>query len=87
VTGDPTDAVARDHDDISVSNEDIVTIVSDDDVASISSEISDESDDYFVAGNGNVENPNIVNQRRRGYREILNLGQAPPLPRLRSGRL
>ena len=87
VTGDPTDNVARDIND-AVSNEDIISIVSDDDVASISSVLSDESDDgYFVAENGNIENPNIVNQNRRGYREIMNLGQAPQLPRLRSGRL
>ena len=87
VTVVPADDVARNHNDTVVSNDDVVTIVSDDDTASISSEISDESDSYIVAENGNVDNPNIVNQHRRGYREILNLGQAPQLPRLRSGRL
>ena len=28
----------------------------------------------------------VVNQNRRGQREVLNLGPAPLLPRLRSGR-
>jgi hypothetical protein len=87
VTVVPADDVARNHNDTVVSDDDIVTVVSDDDTASISSDMSDESDSHVVAENGNFNNPNNVNQYRRGHREILNLGQAPLLPRLRSGRL
>ena len=65
------------------------TIVIDDDNSSI---VSDESDDFELSPvnnnirNNNLNNLNNVVNNRQGQREVLNLGPAPVLPRLRSGR-
>ncbi|CAL4145030.1 unnamed protein product, partial [Meganyctiphanes norvegica] len=78
----PADDVDRNHHD---------TVVVDDDNVSVASDISDESDFgnniVTIQNNNNYNNlNNVVNQNRRGQREVLNLGPAPLLPRLRSGR-
>ncbi|CAL4061487.1 unnamed protein product, partial [Meganyctiphanes norvegica] len=76
----PADDIDRNHNE---------TVVVDDDNVSVASVISDESDFDIpiVTRNGNFNNlNNVVNQNRRGQREVLNLGPAPLLPRLRSGR-
>ena len=68
------------------------TVVLDDDNSSVVSEESDFELEsvHNIPLNNNlnnniVQNPNVNN--RRGQREILNLGPAPLLPRLRSGRI
>ena len=65
------------------------TVVIDDDNSSV---VSDESDDFELSPvnnnirNNNLNNVNNVVNNRRGQREVLSLGPAPVLPRLRSGR-
>ena len=80
----PADDIDRNHND---------TVVVDDDNSSVVSDQSEDFDDYFISpANNDIRNNNfnnlnnVVNQNRRGQREVLNLGPAPQLPRLRSGR-
>ena len=70
--------------------------VLDDDMCSVKSGMSEDIDllptNSNVANNSNnlnnLNNLNdIGNQPRRGQRELINLGQVPQLPRLRSGRV
>ena len=63
-----------------------VEVLLDDDNVSVSSELSEDSDDGLVPHGGIIVNNND-NQARRGHREVANLGVAPQMPRLRSGRV
>ena len=66
--------------------------VVDEDNESVTSELSDDFDELppnnMHIANNNLQNlNNNLNQPRRGQRELINLGQVPRLPRLRSGRV
>ena len=80
----PADDIDRNHND---------TVVIDDDSSSVVSDMSEDFDDNYMPptniniGNNNFDNlNNVVNKNRGGQRELMNLGQAPQLPGLRSGR-
>ena len=70
-TAAPADDIDRNHND---------TVVIDDDNSSVASDLSEDFDDGYMPpaniGNNNVNNlNNVVNQNRRGQRELMNLGQ------------
>ena len=73
--------------DVDGNNND--TVVIDDDNSSVVSDESEDFEDHLVSpvnnniGHNNLNNLNNVVNNRRGQREVLNLGPAPVLPRLR----